>query len=150
MRALRVLPFVIVIGCAPDRAATPTSEVGVTVLPVSSTTAPAPLGYASATPDVHGPPPATRDPVAAERYFTEARSLLSSGQVEQACALLQKSMDADPALGTMLNLGDCNEKLGNIPAACNAYRDVEAQARGQGQDARGELAPARAEKLGCR
>ena len=76
--------------------------------------------------------------------------MMNNGQVEQACALFQKSLEADLAIGTMLNLADCNEKLGNIPAACNAYRDVEAQARGLGQEERGEFARARAEKLGCR
>lgn len=146
----QVLFTLVLAGCAADQPAPQTSEVGVTVLPVTSTATAAPLSYASTKPELATPTATAVDREAAERYFTEARSMMQSGKVELACGLFQRSFDADPALGTLLNLGDCNEKLGNILAACNAYRDAEAQARGAGQDARGEVARSRAEKLGCR
>ncbi len=147
---MRHLLFALLLaGCAADKATSQPTDVGITVLPVASskTALPATARVRTETPSAN---PNERDPVVAERYFSEARSLMSKGQVEQACGLFQKSMDADPALGTMLNVADCNERLGNIAAACNAYRDVEAQAGAAGQDARGELARSRAEKLGCR
>jgi hypothetical protein len=151
MKTSLLIAIALSTSCAADNAATPASEVGITVLPVSSASEPAPLArvetsaVASASPDV-GP----RDPVAAERDFTEARSLMNSGRVDEACALFSRSYEADPALGTLFNIADCQEKLGNIPAACKAYREVEVEALRQKQDTRGSVARLRAEKLGCR
>ena len=146
----RLLSAILLCGCAADQPAPQTSEVGVTVLPVASATTPAPLSHSSATAGRTSSAPSAPDRQAAERYFAEARSLLNSGQVEQACALFQKSLEAEVAIGTMLNLAACHEQLGNIPEACSAYREVQAQARGLGQDDRGAFALARADELGCR
>lgn len=148
------LPITFAVGasCAAEPPPPPATEVGVTVLPVASavTTTSAKHAVVEPTEPVTSVPPGARDPVAAERFFGEARSLMSSNRVEQACALFHRSFELDPAIGTMLNMADCDEKLGNIAGACDAYREVEAQARRLGQDTRGEVARSRAEKLGCR
>lgn len=146
----RLLLTMLLAGCAAERAAPQATDVGITVLPVASSTTRAPLAHVEVMPAETSAPPRTGDRAAAERYFTEARSALAAGRVPEACSLFAKSLEAEPAIGTMFNLADCNEKLGNLSAACNAYRDVEVQARGAGQDSRGELARSRAEKLGCR
>lgn len=145
----RLLLTLTLVGCAADRSELQTTEVGITVLPVAS------QAQSSADRVRTRPPSTTSTPAGgsreeAERYFTEARSAMAANRVEEACGLFRKSFEADPAIGTMLNLGDCNEKLGNIPAACNAYRDAEAQARPLGQGDRAELARTRAQNLGCR
>jgi hypothetical protein len=146
------IPFVLLAACAGEKPAPETSDVGITVLPVASTE-PKPLGprlQISAPTSPAATTPSPEDRAIAERYFSEARALMQTNRVAEACELFQKSLSAEVAIGTMLNLADCNEKLGNVLAACNGYRDVEAQARVTGQDDRAELAKERAKNLGCR
>ena len=57
------------------------------------------------------------DPVAAEAAFAEARALMQKGRFDEACPKLEASLSLDPALGTLLNLGDCYEKVGKTASA---------------------------------
>jgi hypothetical protein len=53
-----------------------------------------------------------------KRLFEEGRVLLNKGDAAGACAKFARSLEFDHhAIGTQLNLGDCNERLGHIAEA---------------------------------
>jgi tetratricopeptide (TPR) repeat protein len=85
--------------------------------------------------------------VAAESLFREARKLLDQGQYEQACEKLAASQRLDPAVGTLLNLGRCYEKLGRTASAWGAYREAAASAHASGQAERLKSARAAADAV---
>jgi serine/threonine-protein kinase len=85
--------------------------------------------------------------VAAEALFREARKLLDQGQYEQACEKLAASQKLDPAVGTLLNLGRCYEKLGRTASAWGAYREAAAAAHANGQAERLKSARAAADAV---
>lgn len=64
----------------------------------------------------------------AERRFNEARALVDAGRYPEACPLLARSLELDPAIGTEFNLADCLEHVGQRAAAWRHFRDVETTA----------------------
>lgn len=87
-------------------------------------------------------PPAA-DIELAERLFVEGRVLAARGEHGAACARFAESRRLDPrAIGTVLNLAMCNDKLGRYASASRYYRDVAERSRGTRED-RVELAEAR-------
>jgi hypothetical protein len=89
----------------------------------------------------------THDPAAAEAAFVEARALLAQGKVAEACPKLELSYTLDPALGTLLNLGDCLERTGRTASAWVRYREAASMAVQQNQREREAIARARASAL---
>lgn len=81
-----------------------------------------------------------RDPAAAEILFEEARKLLDAGKLPEACAKLEASHRMDPAVGTLLNLGDCNEKRGRFASAWGNYKAAQSLALSRGDSGRAEFA----------
>ena len=88
-----------------------------------------------------------QDPVAAEAAFAEARSLMAQGRAAEACPKLEASYALDPAVGTLLNLGDCFERIGRTASAWVRFRDAAAMAVNQNQREREAVARARAAAL---
>lgn len=85
---------------------------------------------------------------AAEALFREGRTLIKQGKLEAGCAKLEESEKLDSSVGTLLNLGDCREKLGEPAAAWAAFRKAEALAKQSGNDNRRQQeAKRRARKL---
>ncbi len=81
--------------------------------------------------------PATRtfaqtpaDKARADKVFREGREAAKRGEFAQACSLFAESQRLDPTAGTLINLADCSEKLGDLVAA-----------RGHLQQALGRLKP---------
>lgn len=67
------------------------------------------------------------DPAKADALFREARALMKQGEFRRACPKLAESQRLDPAAGTLINLGECREKLGVLADALQSYRDALAQ-----------------------
>jgi hypothetical protein len=59
---------------------------------------------------------------AAEALFEEGRSALARGDLELACARFRESNRLDPAVGTVLNLADCEAKRGKFATAWTLFR----------------------------
>jgi hypothetical protein len=68
-----------------------------------------------------------RDPVAADRLFRDARAAATRADYATACPLFAESLRLDPAAGTMLNLADCEERLGKVASAWEHYQRVADQ-----------------------
>ena len=66
-------------------------------------------------------PGAAQGNVAAEVLFREGRDAMKTGDVELACKRFAESHRLEPAAGTLLNLGDCSERLGRLASAWQAY-----------------------------
>lgn len=85
---------------------------------------------------------------AAEALFRDGRSLIKTGNLAAGCDKLAASEKIESSVGTLLNLGDCREKLGQTASAWAAFRKAEAMAKRAGDDTKrlGE-ARRRAQKL---
>ncbi len=61
---------------------------------------------------------------AADALFESARAAMSKGDFASACEQFRASDKLDPAVGTELNLADCEEKRGRVASAWELYRAV--------------------------
>lgn len=85
---------------------------------------------------------------AAEALFRDGRNLIKSGDLKGGCDKLAASEKLDSSVGTLLNLGDCREKLGQTATAWAAFRKAEAMAKRAGDDKKRHAeARRRADKL---
>lgn len=87
------------------------------------------------------------DKATAEILFNEGRAAAQQGKYELACEKLAESQRMDPAAGTLLNLGDCQERLGRTASAWATWLEAAASARSAGQGEREAHARQRAEAL---
>ena len=58
---------------------------------------------------------------AAEALFQEGRRLIKQGRLEAGCDKLAASQQLETSIGTLLNLGDCRERLGKLASAWAAF-----------------------------
>lgn len=93
---------------------------------------------------VAGADPSAADRAAADALFAEGRRLLAEGKIAEACAKLDASQKLDPGAGTLLNLGDCQEKNGQTASAWGTFNRVISVAAKNGDTARGDEARRRA------
>jgi len=91
--------------------------------------------------------PSTAQKATAEAYFDDGVRLMRSGNFAEACPKLETSQRIDPAVGTLLYLGECYEKLGKTASAWVTFREADALARSANQPQRAELAKVHAERL---
>ena len=83
--------------------------------------------FGHADPDDPAPPVETVDPAAA--LFDEGRALLDAHQPGPACEKFEASLKLEPdSLGTILNLGLCNEELDKLATALRWFRRVQVRA----------------------
>jgi hypothetical protein len=80
---------------------------------------------------------------AAEQLFDDGRALIAEHRYREACEKLASSQKLDPAVGTLLSLGDCNVGQGKTASAWLAYRRAIALASERG-DPRSAAASERA------
>ncbi len=84
----------------------------------------------------------------AEALFREGRALIKKGNLKAGCEKLEASEKLESSVGTLLNLGDCREKLGKTAGAWAAFRKAEALAKRSGNDKKRQReASRRAQKL---
>ena len=65
---------------------------------------------------------------AAQALFDQARGLMTAGKFAEACAKFAESDRLAPGAGTLLNLGSCYEKNGQIASAWATYADAASAA----------------------
>jgi hypothetical protein len=70
----------------------------------------------------------------AEALFREGRTLIKQGNLKAGCDKLEASEKLESSVGTLLNLGDCREKLGKLAGAWAAFRKAESIAKRDGND----------------
>jgi hypothetical protein len=73
--------------------------------------------------------PAHAQSAEAEVLFREGRNLIKQGKLAQGCEKLDASNRIEASVGTLLNLGDCREKLGETASAWAAFRKAESLAK---------------------
>lgn len=65
-----------------------------------------------------------RDRAGAEALFRAGREAAERGDHATACQRFEESNRLDPALGTLFNLADCEEKIGKLASAWQRFREV--------------------------
>lgn len=87
---------------------------------------------------------------AAEALFQEAVDLMGQNKLADACAKYQASHDLDPAIGTLLRLADCYDRVGRSASAWALFVEAETVATRAQQTDRAEMAGTRAAELKAR
>jgi len=65
-----------------------------------------------------------RDPAAAEELFRQGRQASEKRDFLTACAKFRESNRLDPAVGTVFNIADCEEKLGRLATSWTLFQEV--------------------------
>lgn len=65
------------------------------------------------------------DPATAEALFSAAREDMARGDVREACRKFEESQRLDPAVGTVINLAACLEKLGKLSSAWEKWQQAQ-------------------------
>jgi hypothetical protein len=86
-----------------------------------------------------------RDPAGGEWLFREGRALMKKGDFLSACPKLEESLRLDPAVGTLMNLAECEERIGRTASAWQRWGAAADQL--PGRDRRRETALGRARTL---
>jgi hypothetical protein len=89
----------------------------------------------------------TAEKATAEALFDDALRLMKTGAHADACPKLEASQRIDPAVGTLLYLGECYEKTGRTASAWVTFREAASFARASGQAQRATLAQQNADRL---
>jgi hypothetical protein len=87
------------------------------------------------------------DEVLAETLFREGKELMQAKDYARACPKLAESYRQDPATGTLLALGMCQEQSGLLASAWTTYNAVVARAQREGQKDRETAAKQRVAAL---
>jgi len=83
---------------------------------------------------------ASASPEEAERLFDEGKKLLAEHKYDEACRLLARSEEMDPADGTLLALGLCHEQAGWLVAAFGELSEVLRRSIASGREDRQRVA----------
>jgi len=62
------------------------------------------------------------DTAAAQELFERALKLLDEKKWDEACPKFRASMDLEPSMGTLLNIGKCHEHYGKLASAVSALQ----------------------------
>jgi hypothetical protein len=92
-------------------------------------------------------PRVARDLPAAESLYEAGRQLVLDGRCALAVERLEASLSLDPAVGTLLLLGHCQEQLGQTASAWATFRSARSLAQSLRQPDREQIADTRARAL---
>ena len=84
---------------------------------------------------------------AAEAQFDEGLALMKSGNLPGGCAKLESSQRVEPAIGTLLYLGECYARVGRSASAWATFREAASLASAANQLDRARQARLRATDL---
>lgn len=87
------------------------------------------------------------DKAAAEALFDHGLRLMKQNDFAAACPKLEESERMDPAVGTLLYLGECYERVGRTASAWATFREAASLATTSNQVDRARVASARAQDL---
>jgi hypothetical protein len=90
------------------------------------------------------------DKAAAEALFDQGLKLMKQNSFAEACPKLEESDRIDPAVGTLLYLGECYERTGRTASAWATFREAASLANTSNQADRARVASARAQGLESR
>src|SRR6266536_1966365 len=91
--------------------------------------------------------PTNNERAAAEALFQQATTLMGEKQYARACEKFEGSQQLDPALGTMLRLADCYDRVGKTASAWALFREAVSLARTRNESDRQRIATDRAADL---
>lgn len=83
----------------------------------------------------------------AEDLFRQAKGLMEQQKYKEACEKFESSNRLDPSTGTLLNLADCNQKLGKVASAWAQFGEAAVLAKRAGTSDRAQVAQDRAAAL---
>jgi hypothetical protein len=83
----------------------------------------------------------------ADRLFDEAAELMAQERWDEACPRFQRSLELEPARGTLLGVAQCQEMRGAVASAHAAYASLLDDAAAAGDDRRAAIARAMLEAL---
>ena len=87
------------------------------------------------------------DKAAAEALFDQGVRLMKQNGFAEACPKLEESNRIDPAVGTLLYLGECYERVGKTASAWATFREAASLATTSNQPDRARTATTRAQEL---
>lgn len=90
---------------------------------------------------------AQNDKAAAEALFDAGVRLMKQNSFAEACPKLEESERMDPAVGTLLYLGECYERVGRTASAWATFREAASLATNSNQPDRARVASNRAQEL---
>jgi len=93
------------------------------------------------------PASAQNDKAAAEALFDQGVRLMKQNSFTDACPKLEESERIDPAVGTLLYLGECYERVGKTASAWATFREAASLAGNSNQVDRARIAAGRAQDL---
>jgi len=86
----------------------------------------------------------------AEKLFERGRTLMTERRFEEACPLLARSQEMDPADGTLLALGLCHEQIGANVKAWTELDEVLARTIVSGREDRQRVARTALQRVGAK
>ena len=110
-------------------------------------TALAPACWLFAHTSLAGAQTSAADKASAEALFDQGVRLMKQNSFAEACPKLEQSDRIDPAVGTLLYLGECYERVGKTASAWATFREAASLATNSGQPDRARVAAARAQEL---
>src|SRR5262245_53754045 len=91
--------------------------------------------------------PSAAEKATAESLFQQGTDLVAEKRFAAACEKFEGSQQLDPALGTMLRLADCYDRVGRSASAWALFREAASVARTRGEADRERIAVERAGDL---